>query len=372
MLLSKKHFHSYKTVVSVMLLTFAVAVTTPASAKSPVSVETVSMAPLKSSLLIHGTLYGKQDVTLTAGVGGLLTFVVEPGSIVIKGDILARIDTLPLELEQARQQEMLNRAQINLQFHKQELMRLTQLAKTSSAAASQVDRVKQQHDLAHSDIQLAKIELRLIADKIERSTLKAPFSGVISERFSHSGQDVNRADKLVRLIDIHNLEARLYVPVKYLSSLDKGLTLPIAASNSNISNHVNTTITAIIPATDPRSQSFEVRATLPKQTGQHWAAGQLVDVSLPLSSGKSELLVNRDALILRKQGVHVVRINKDNKAEQIPVEVGKGQGKYVSIKPLGESVLEVGDSIAVRGAERLSTGQEVEIQTSSTVNASER
>ncbi|WP_199886130.1 efflux RND transporter periplasmic adaptor subunit [Pseudoalteromonas sp. T1lg23B] len=365
MLLPIKHLHSRKSAASALMLALALVFATPTIAKSPVSVETVSLAPLKSSLLIHGTLYGKQDVTLTSGVGGLLTFVAEPGSSVSKGDILARIDTLPLELEQARQQEMLNRAQINLQFHKQELMRLTQLAKTSSAAASQVDRVKQQHDLAQSDIQLAKIELRLIADKIERSTLKAPFSGAISERFSHSGQDVNRADKLVRLIDIHNLEARLYVPVKYLSSLAKGLTLPIAPSNSDISNRVDATITAIIPATDPRSQSFEVRATLPKQNEQHWAAGQLVDVSLPLSSGKPELLVNRDALILRKQGVHVVRINKDNKAEQIPVEVGKGQGKYVAIKALGENRLEVGDSVAVRGAERLSTGQEVEVHLSS-------
>ncbi|MCF6436251.1 efflux RND transporter periplasmic adaptor subunit [Pseudoalteromonas sp. MMG022] len=361
MLLFKRHLNLSRPVVSTLLLALMVTFTTPTFAKSPVSVETVSMAPLGSSILLHGTLYGKQDVTLTAGVGGLLTFVVEPGSTVTKGDILARIDTLPLELEQARQQEMLNRAKINLQFHKQELKRLTQLAQTSSAAASQVDSVKQQHDLAESDIQLAKIELRVIADKIARSTLKAPFSGVVSERFNRSGQDINRADKLVRLIDIENLEARFYVPVKYLSSLDNGVTLPIATSNTDLSSHVEASITAIIPATDPRSQSFEVRATLPKQTARKWAAGQLVDVTLPLSSGKPELLVNRDALILRKQGVHVVRINEDNKAEQIQVEVGKGQGKYVAIKALGENELKVGDSVAVRGAERLSTGQEVEV-----------
>ncbi|MBD1582578.1 efflux RND transporter periplasmic adaptor subunit [Pseudoalteromonas sp. S16_S37] len=368
MLLLNKFFSSYSQNIGALLIASSVALSPIAYAKAPVTVEKLTNAPLNSELAVHGTLYGKQDVKLTAGVGGLLTYVAEPGKEVEKGEVLARIDTLPLELEQARQQEMLNRAKINLQFQKQELKRLKQLAKSSSTAASQVDKVQQQHDLAQSDIALAEIELKVIADKLNRSTLKAPFSGVISERYSRSGKDVNRADELLSLIDINNLEARLYVPVKYLKYIKKSMVLPISSGSLGSLDKTDTTVTAVIPTTDPRSQSFEVRATLPKPSNQNWAAGQLVDVIVPLNSNQAELLVNRDALILRKQGVHIVRINKDSKAEQIPVTVGKGQGKLVAIKPINEGSLSIGDTIAVRGAERLSTGQEVEIQKG--VNAS--
>ncbi|CAH9067093.1 Multidrug resistance protein MdtA [Pseudoalteromonas holothuriae] len=361
----KTQHHFFKLSFGALILCIGTALSTPANAKSPVAIETVLKSALTSSLSIHGTLYGKQDVKLTAGVDGLLTFVAEPGSNVQKGDVLARIDTLPLELEHARQKEMLNRARVNLQFQKQELRRLTQLAKTSSAAASQVDRIQQQHDLAASDIELAKIEIRVIADKINRATLKAPFSGVISERYRQPGRDINRADELLSLIDINNLEARLYVPVKYLNYVKKGMTLSIHTGDLDTLAQTDTTITAVIPTTDPRSQSFEVRATLPTEEKIKWAAGQLVDVKVPLNNSKPQLLVNRDALILRKQGVHVVRINKNNKAEQIPVEVGKGQGKYVIVTTISEGSLAEGDTIAVRGAERLITGQEVEVQNAS-------
>ncbi|BBN80889.1 RND transporter [Pseudoalteromonas sp. A25] len=370
MLLFRKMFNSHPVRISTLLLALNITFAPLAYSKVPVTVETLTNAPLNSELSVHGTLYGKQDVKLTAAVGGLLTYVAEPGKVVSKGEVLARMDTLPLELEQARQQEMLNRAKINLRFQKQELERLKQLAKTSSAAASQVDKVQQQHDLAKSDIALAQIELKVIADKLNRSILKAPFAGVVSERYSRSGKDVNRSDELLSLIDINNLEARLFIPVKYLKYITNGMNLPISAGSIGNKLTANTTVTAVIPTTDPRSQSFEVRATLPKQSNHSWAAGQLVDVIVPLTSNRAELLVDRDALILRKQGVHIVRINKDNKAEQIPVSVGKGQGKLVAIKPLNEGAISVGDTIAVRGAERLSTGQEVDVQMQKRINAS--
>ncbi|TMP40578.1 efflux RND transporter periplasmic adaptor subunit [Pseudoalteromonas citrea] len=336
---------------------------TAVNAAAPVAVERITQASLQSQFTVHGTLYGKQDVRLTAGVNGLLTYVAEPGSLVHKGDILAKIDTLPLEFQHATQREMLTRAKINLRFHKQELSRLKKLAQSSSAAASQVDQIQNKHDLAQSDIALAEIALQRIADQINRATLTAPFSGVVSERFIQSGADVNRADKLIKLIDINNLEARIYIPIKYLNYIQQGQSLPITTTDSTPSQPTNyAKITAIIPATDPRSQSFEIRATLEKDTDSHWAVGQLVNISVPLKTDNTSWLVNRDALILRKDGVHIVKIDDQNTAQKVPVQVGKGKGKLVAITPLSAGSLSVNDTVVVLGAERLQAGQEVEVQ----------
>ena len=320
----------------------------------PVTVETVTQAPLTSEIEVSGTLYGKDDVTLTAGVSGRLLYVVEPGTLVKSGDTLVRMDTLPLELEKARQQEMLNRAKINL--------RLQKLAKASSAAASQVDDMQNKHDLALSDIALAKVELKVIDDQLSRATVRAPFDGVISERFKRAGREINRADELVTLLDINNLEVRLYVPVKYLKFLHKGIELPIQTGDLSAPDMTTATVTAVIPSTDPRSQTVEVRALLPNDAEQTWAIGQLVDVAVPLKSKGDVLLVNRDALILRKKGTHIVKIDNDNKALQIPVKVGNGKDKLVEVTPTSNIALNAGDKVAVRGAEQLQTGQEVEVQ----------
>lgn len=335
---------------------------THAKAVVPVTVDSVTKAPLTSEIEVNGTLYGKDDVTLTAGISGRLLYVAEPGTRIKQDDILVRMDTLPLELDKARQQEMLNRAKINLRLYQQELTRLTELAKSSSAAISQVDLVQNKHDLARSDIALAELELKVIEDKLKRATIRAPFAGVISERFKRAGREINRAEELLTLLDINHLEVRLYLPVKYLKYLEPGIELPIKAGDLSQLQSATAIVTAVIPSTDPRSQTIEVRAMLNPINKHAWAIGQLVDVAVPLKSKNSMLLVNRDALIIRKQGTHIVKIDKQSKAIQIPVSVGEGKGQLIAVTPLEVGSLITGDRIAIRGAERLQTGQEVDVQ----------
>lgn len=361
MKIEKQIMNKIKLAFKVFALSSCLSIT-PAFAVVPVTTAKITKAPLTSEIEVSGTLYGKDDVTLTAGISGRLLFVAEPGARINEGDILVRMDTLPLELEKARQQEMLNRAKINLRLYKQELNRLQELAKSSSAAISQVDEIKNKHDLAHSDIALAKLELRVIDDKLNRATIRAPFSGVVSERFKRAGREINRADELVTLLDINHLEVRLYIPVKYLKYLENGTELPLSAGDLSQPQTTMATVTAVIPSTDPRSQTVELRAKLTADTQHAWAIGQLVDVAVPLKTKEPVLLVNRDALIIRKQGTHIVKIDEQSKAQQIPVIVGKGKGQLIAVTPLSEGDLHAGDNIAIRGAERLQTEQLVEVQ----------
>jgi multidrug efflux pump subunit AcrA (membrane-fusion protein) len=67
----------------------------------------------------------------------------------------------------------------------------------------------------------------------------------------------------------------------------------------------------------------------------------------------------RDALVLRRDGVSVFLV-RDNKAVQIPVQVGIGQGDLVEV--IGD--VQPGDQVIIRGAERLFPGQPVNIKES--------
>ena len=65
---------------------------------------------------------------------------------------------------------------------------------------------------------------------------------------------------------------------------------------------------------------------------------------------------------MRNQGIHVVKIDAKSQAIKIPVTVGSGKGPLVEVSPIADNGLNAGDNVAVRGAERLQTGQDVEIQ----------
>ncbi len=66
--------------------------------------------------------------------------------------------------------------------------------------------------------------------------------------------------------------------------------------------------------------------------------------------------------INRGNGAITLKIDGQHKAIQIPVTVGSGKGELVAISPLADNSLNAGDKIAIRGAERLQTGQEVDVQ----------
>jgi hypothetical protein len=102
------------------------------------------------------------------------------------------------------------------------------------------------------------------------------------------------------------------------------------------------TIRSLVPTGDVRSQTFEARIDLPSDAIRDWTVGQLVSVAIPIRARQLAVAVPRDALVLRQDGSFVFRINAENKAEQIKVEIGDSAG-------------------AIRGAENLSEGAEVRI-----------
>ncbi|MCW9082283.1 MAG: efflux RND transporter periplasmic adaptor subunit [Colwellia sp.] len=321
---------------------------------SPIKIDTVTEVSLPATADLMGTLHSRSFVTITAGVSGRLEWLQEPGIMVRQGDVLAKMDLLPLQLKQAEQKAQIKRASINSRYFKNELHRLQKLKKTNSTSQFQLDQTKSQYELAQSDIEIATLKLKQVEDELRRATVKAPFDGVVTERIVRAGTDINRSDALLMLLDTEHLEVRLYVPVKYLAYVRKGLTLNLQAIGQSIS----TQVTSVIPSTDPLSQTFEVRIQIPEHLNEYWTAGQLVKVTVPVQDTQPSLTVHRDALILRKEGTFVVKVDAENKAHRLLVKVGKGTFDRVTI----QGDLASGDKVAIRGAERLKEGQSVVVQ----------
>jgi RND family efflux transporter MFP subunit len=321
---------------------------------SPVKIDQVITMPLAANTDLMGTLHSRSHIQVTAGVDGRLEWLAEPGRFVHEGETLVKMDLIPLKLRLLEQKAEIKRAQINVQYLANELQRLQKLKLSNSASQFQLDQNQSQYDLAQTDIEIANLKLKQIEDQITRATVKAPFAGVITERLVRAGTDVNRSDALLKILDTEHLEVRLYVPIKYLPFVAKGNGLDITANGQL----VNAAITSLIPSVDAKSQTFEVRINIPNELNDTWAAGQLVKVSVPIQANTTSLTVHRDALILRKEGTFVVKIDNENKVHRLPVVVGNGTFERVSI----EGELQQGDHVAVRGAERLTEGQKVIVQ----------
>ena len=74
-------------------------------------------------------------------------------------------------------------------------------------------------------------------------------------------------------------------------------------------------------------------------------------------NAREALVVPRDALVLRPEGISVFVLDQDRKAKQVNVAIGIGSGQLIEVS--GE--LQDGDTVITRGNERLRPGQAVSI-----------
>ena len=321
-----------------------------------VQIAYVSETEVAPTVAVPGTIYSRNDVQVTAGVAGQLTMVAEPGTVVQAGQAVASIDKEPLRLQRAEQEVMLERAEINIRQLDSQLRRQMELQGSSLVSEFELEQTEANRDLAVADAKLIKVRLRQIDDQIRRADIRAPFTGVVTSRQHRTGEDVARGEVLAAMTDILNMEVRAFVPLKHLPRTVVGQPIDVFATDTQFSGSIR----SLVPTGDIRSQTFEARIDLPLEASGAWTVGQLVSVGIPIRTGKQTLAIPRDALVLRQEGSYVFRINGENKAERIAVDIGESSGDLIGITGL----LAEGDRVAVRGAENLREGAEVKIMVS--------
>ncbi len=326
-----------------------------------VQISTVSRTEVAPTVAVPGTIYARNEVQITAGVAGQLVMIAEPGTIVSKGDYIARIDKRSFRLQRAEQEALLERAKINIRQLESQLRRQKELASSSLVSEFELEQTEANRDLAVSDANIIEVRIRQIDDLLQRADVRAPFAGVVIDRIRRPGEEVARGEVLGQLTDIENLEVRAFVPLKHLPRTSTGQAIDVFATDAA---HTGT-IRSLVPTGDVRSQTFEARIDLPSDARQDWTVGQLVSVAIPIRARQLALAVPRDALVLRQNGSYVFRINAENKAEQIDVEVGDSAGELIAVR----GNLAEGDRVAIRGAENLSEGADVRILVSETTTS---
>jgi len=318
-----------------------------------ITVTEVLSSNIAPSVPAAGTVFSRNETQITAGMAGRLTWLAEPGDFVEAGTAVAKFDCEMLGLQRERQVAEAGRAKINFDRLAKEVGRLTSVTDASAIAEIQLDRTVADRDLAGSDHSIALIAIKETDSQLSRCSVRATFSGVITQKLRNAGEDVERSAVLAAMTDTENLEVRASVPIRYLPRMVAGEVAEVRMNDLRLEARIR----KVVPAANSQSQTFEVRLDLPANAPRLVAAGQLVSVSLPLSANLA-LTVPRDSVILREDGAFVMRINDNAKAERVAVEVSEASGDQIAVR--GE--LQSGDRVAVRGAEALDDGDLVSVQ----------
>lgn len=335
----------------VLLLSFLTTLT--AQAERPAAVVEVSSARTQQvapTIWVPGTVISRQDARIATEVAGYLLSAAEVGDRVEQGQTVGTLNTRLLRLSLRNSEAEIKRLEANLAYLHRQVKRVQQLAKASNTAESELDQLMMQRDMLTQQVVVAEVERDRILYDLERSQIKAPFSGVVVERAVEPGEYINQGDELVRLVNLDNIEVRAQAPIGVSHYVREGSLVQV--KNDDLEQ--TTLLRRIVPVGDERSRMLEVRIQL-QEAG--WVVGEAVRVELANGPSQTALTVPRDALILREQQAYVYRVGPDNIAHRVRVVTGNGAGSAIAV--VGE--IAEGDPVIVRGGERLQDEQPVKV-----------
>jgi len=244
----------------------------PAPSKSPDPAQPDPKPDVVSeALTVSGPLIVEHQLDVLAQRDGIVTKLFsETGGRVRAGDLLAELDDrqLDADLQAARAKTRstdadLKNWQAEARVLEADFSRAQKMYDAQLITREQWEHVKFKAEADQWDVQ--RVEQLLINYKevehsleleLEKTRIRAPFSGIVARRYVREGQQVAKGDRLFWVTAEAPLRMRFTLPEKYLGTLKRGqrllLTIPDFPSEPHTANVVE-----LSPVVDPTSGTFD-------------------------------------------------------------------------------------------------------------------
>ena len=304
----------------------------------PIEVAQPERRSISSFIETNGTLEAENDVDIVARTSGpVVELLVEEGMRVEKGQLLARIDDEEL-------QSQVGIARVTLE----EAKRTHERAKASFEESVISQEI---YDQALTKLESAEAQLEGSRILLGYSKIKAPFSGIIIERYIKFAENVTSNQELFRISDFDPLLCPIQVPEKELSKLRVSQSAYITVE-AWPGERFSARVLRIRPVVDAETGTIEV--TLQVKARGKLSPGMFASVYLVRDSHDDALVIPKSALSLESLGDTVYVVN-GGLAERRDIGIGFEESDYVEVlSGLGEN-----DRVVVVGQDGLSDGTPV-------------
>ncbi len=277
---------------------------------------------------ITGVLDADQRTDLAANATGRVkkTFV-ELGQRVKAGDAIAELDARTAVLSSAEAQANAASARDQLALNRADCVRYTVLLAQHAITQQEFDRAATQCRTQESAEQAASARAAQASKVVADSTIRAPFAGVISERFVNVGDYVRDDSKVATVLVDNPLRLRLTVPEANLSAARAGVvvTFDSVALKGQV---FNATIRFVGREIRENTRDLVVEAIADNTQGV-LVPGMFVTAHLPTGT-RNEPVIPRKAVV-NSDSAYSVFVVVNNHLEQRVVQTGAVLGDDIAI-----------------------------------------
>ncbi len=309
---------------------------------TPVEVEVAQRGRVERTTTVAGMIEPIRVVGVNAQLAGALESVrVLEGTRVGAGTLLATVNANELEA----QVQSAEAAQV---FAASTAQRSEELFKNRIITAVEYER--DQAALAAANATLTQLKTRL-----GFATVRAPISGVITERLVETGDIVSNNQRLFTVADVSTLVTRVQVSELEVGALKTGQQVELSVDAFPGERFVGR-IRRVFPSADSATRMVPVEVALTGSATTRVRPGYTARATFQLDERNDAVLVAARA-VLGTSGARSVFVVKDGKAERRAVRVGPEANGRVEVL----DGVQVGDSVIVTGAVELREGAEVRV-----------
>ncbi|MDG1438773.1 MAG: efflux RND transporter periplasmic adaptor subunit [Emcibacteraceae bacterium] len=323
----------------------------PESQTSEILARTVRSIEAKTSdmqLFVEsqGTVAAKQVIDVIPQVAGEVTYVSPnfvAGGRFKKGEIIVKIDPRDYELAVVTAEASIaERNQMVIQEEAESALAAAEWAELGEGEASDLTLRKPQRVGALASLKSAQASLKRANLDLERTEIRAPFDGILTEKTVDLGQFLNRGNKIGTYYSTEVLEVRLPLTNRDIAQFDLGglqsgskeYDVSLTGQFANKAGHWNGRVIRTEGIIDVKSRILYVVAELKgaellsPDDGTPITIGQFVTANIEGRSVENIVRLPRESL---RQGNQVLIVDEDNKLRTRMVEVLETNNDYVII-----------------------------------------
>lgn len=311
-------------------------------AENPVAVQTVVVAarPMPRWLTLTGSLEANRRSDLAAdGSGKVIETFVERGSFVEKGKLIARLDarSAALSAQEALASSKAARAQAELARIERE--RSEKLLAKGAVSPAEVDRRRTEDDAQRMGASAAEARAALAGKSVGDSLLRAPFSGLVAERYVSMGEYVRADTAVVTLLEIDPIRLAISVPESSLAAVRADQSVEFGVSTYPGERFAGT-VRHVGVSLGEKSRDLVVEAVAPN-ADHKLTPGMFATARVRLAD--QEMPAVPLTAIKKGGGTPRVFVVVDGRLQERLVQLGEADDRFVGVVSglaLGESVVD--------------------------------
>ncbi|MUH01243.1 efflux RND transporter periplasmic adaptor subunit [Scytonema sp. UIC 10036] len=267
------------------------------------------------------------------------------------------------EIKHARRKDLYTQGAISREQYEEVASSANVLLERLAAARSELNELlagtrKEQIAAQQAVVKQLDASIAQIKIKIAKSTIKAPFSGMIAARRLDEGTVVNAGQAVVRLVENTKPEVEIGVPVQLIPQIQLESKQKVQIGQKTYQSKVS----SILPEVNLTTRTRTVVLTLEGSRAQSVAPGQIARLTIPQTVREKGYWVPITALVRGERGLWSCYALKAEKSpdgtksyrvEQHNVEVLHTQEKRVLVR----GTLQPSDTVIIDGTQRIVPGQ---------------